>query len=240
MKYIVKTSYVKAQNILDYAKNMAPPSWEKFFNDVENELIHIEKMCSKMRPYIPDPNKIFESFDLTDLNSIKVVILAPYPYCDETENTGLAYSLPVGKKANSTVQNIYKVLKKNYPEFEIPEHGDLRKWCRQGVFLYNLCCTTKINVKDSHGYIWAGFTNKLLNTITTVNPDCIFLLWGNQAFSLYNDLSQRTIKLCASEPYPENCRYATKYYPAFMDCDHFLKVNQNLEERGEYPINWAL
>jgi len=56
---------------------------------------------------------------------------------------GLCFSVPKGIKVPSSLQNIYKSIAtdKNISGFTKPNHGDLTKWAKQGVFMLNTILT---------------------------------------------------------------------------------------------------
>jgi len=45
-----------------------------------------------------------------------------------SNNKGLCFSVPRGKKKPPSLANIYKCLEVDIPGFKIPAHGDLTKW----------------------------------------------------------------------------------------------------------------
>jgi uracil-DNA glycosylase len=58
-----------------------------------------------------------------------------------------------------SLQNMYKELKADIPDFVIPNHGTLSGWARQGVLLLNACLTVEKNKANSHkGKGWEIFT----------------------------------------------------------------------------------
>jgi uracil-DNA glycosylase len=54
---------------------------------------------------------------------------------------------------------MYKELKADIPGFEIPNHGTLSGWAKQGVLLLNACLTVEKAKANSHkGKGWEKFT----------------------------------------------------------------------------------
>jgi len=54
---------------------------------------------------------------------------------------------------------MYKELKADIPGFEIPNHGTLSGWARQGVLLLNACLTVEKAKANSHkNKGWEKFT----------------------------------------------------------------------------------
>ena len=46
--------------------------------------------------------------------------------------------------------NMYKELQSDVPGFELPDHGYLMGWARQGVLLLNACLTVQHKKPNSH------------------------------------------------------------------------------------------
>jgi uracil-DNA glycosylase len=94
---------------------------------------------------------------------------------------------------------MYKELKADIPDFEIPNHGTLSGWARQGVLLLNACLTVEKGKANSHkGKGWEKFTVRkfyknfpvLINVVfqdaivqylNDRSANIVFLLWGRDA-----------------------------------------------------------
>lgn len=86
----------------------------------------------------PEKEDILNAFKLTKFRDIKVVIIGQDPYHGPGEAHGLAFSVPpTCKKIPPSLGNIYKELKNDIKGFEIPNHGNLEHWAKQGVLLLN-------------------------------------------------------------------------------------------------------
>jgi uracil-DNA glycosylase len=102
---------------------------------------------------------IFNAFNQTPYDKVKVVILGQDPYHNPGQAMGLSFSVPEGIKPPPSLMNIYKELNKDIG-LEIPTTGDLTKWANQGVLLLNAVMTVRENEPASHGKIgWMEFTN---------------------------------------------------------------------------------
>ena len=84
----------------------------------------------------PPPKLIFNAFNLTPVNKIKVVIIGQDPYHGEGQAHGLAFSVLEDIKIPPSLLNIYKELKEDVNK-EIPDNGFLENWANQGVLLLN-------------------------------------------------------------------------------------------------------
>jgi uracil-DNA glycosylase len=177
---------------------------------------------------------IFNAFDQTPFDKVRVVIIGQDPYHGPGQAMGLCFSVPRKIPCPASLKNIYKELKRDLglPE---PQHGDLTAWTRQGVFLLNAMLTVEKNQAGSHSRIgWQLFTDAVISRLSKERTNLIFLLWGNFARSkkILIDPARHTI-LEAAHPSP-------LARDAFIGCGHFSKVNAILKSRGETPVNWSV
>jgi uracil-DNA glycosylase len=70
-----------------------------------------------------------------------------------------------------SLKNIYKnLLSDPNVNFTKPNHGDLTKWAKQGVFLLNTSLTVEDSKPNSHAKCgWQTFTDEVINII---NSNC--------------------------------------------------------------------
>ncbi|MGB4850106.1 MAG: uracil-DNA glycosylase [Saprospiraceae bacterium] len=183
--------------------------------------------------YPPGP-LIFNAFNKTPFDKVKVVILGQDPYHGAGQAMGLCFSVPKNIPVPASLKNIYKELNRDIG-FVIPTHGDLTAWTSQGIFLLNAILTVEQNLPASHSKIgWQIFTDAVIKILSNERQGLIFLLWGNYARTKKEliDLSKHTV-LEAAHPSP-------LARDAFSGCSHFSKTNTILKNRGETPINWSL
>ena len=90
----------------------------------------------------PPMNKIFNAFNLTPLNKVKVVIVGQDPYHGEGQANGLSFSVEKLKKIPPSLKNIFKEL---FDDLRItsPQNGDLQNWAHQGVLMLNNSLTVE-------------------------------------------------------------------------------------------------
>jgi uracil-DNA glycosylase len=106
----------------------------------------------------PPGSLIFNAFDLTPLNKVKVVIIGQDPYHGPGEAMGLSFSVPRGVRIPPSLRNIFKELHADTGT-AIPDHGDLTSWAEQGVLLLNAMLTVEHKNPGSHKSIgWQQFT----------------------------------------------------------------------------------
>lgn len=122
----------------------------------------------------------------TPLPTVKVVVVGQDPYHDTNQAHGLCFSVRPPTRPPSSLQNIYKLLKKEYPTtFKPPPNngGLLTPWADRGVLLLNTCLTVRAHEANSHsGKGWEKFTQKAINLVATRRTEgVVFLAWGKSA-----------------------------------------------------------
>ncbi|MDR3328707.1 MAG: uracil-DNA glycosylase [Prevotellaceae bacterium] len=177
---------------------------------------------------------IFNAFDKTPFDKVKVVILGQDPYHGHGQAHGLCFSVPHGVKAPPSLVNIFNEIK-NDVSVEPPGHGCLERWAEQGVFLLNAILTVRANSPTSHSNIgWQTFTDAVIRTISDKKSGVVFLLWGSFARAKKEiiDTGKHHV-LEAAHPSP-------LARGAFNGCRHFSKANALLQQQGLTPIDWSL
>lgn len=74
----------------------------------------------------PPPHLIYSWSRTTPLEKVKVVIVGQDPYHQPGQACGHSFSVPMGKAVPASLQNIYKELKAEFPDFQRPSHGYVR------------------------------------------------------------------------------------------------------------------
>ena len=177
---------------------------------------------------------IFNAFNLTPFNAVKVVILGQDPYHGAGQAMGLSFSVPRGVKIPPSLQNIYKEI---YDDLGIaePNSGDLSYWAKQGVLLLNATLSVSAGQANSHSnFGWQEFTDAAISKLSERARNVVFMLWGNPAkvkASLID--ASRHLVLTAAHPSP-------LARGAFFGCRHFSKANLYLAQHGKAPIDWDL
>ena len=206
------------------------PSWlevlqdefeKPYFAEIKQYLLH-EKQAGKI--VYPPGSLIFNAFNLTPFNKVKVVILGQDPYHNPGQAMGLSFSVPDGIKPPPSLMNIYKELNKDIG-MAIPTTGDLTTWANQGVLLLNAVMTVRENEPASHGKIGLmEFTNDVIKHLSNEKKGIVFLLWGNfaQQKQIYIDATKHKI-LKAAHPSPLSA------HNGFFGCKHFSLTNEYLQ-----------
>src|SRR5471030_465854 len=78
----------------------------------------------------PSGSLIFNAFNHTPFDKVKVVILGQDPYHGPGQAHGLSFSVLPGVRPPPSLQNIFKELHDDVG-FKIPDHGNLQAWADQ-------------------------------------------------------------------------------------------------------------
>ena len=217
------------------------PSWKTVLKEEFNKVyfqqivsfLKTEKALGK-KIYPPGPS-IFNAFNETPFDKVKVVILGQDPYHGEGQAHGLSFSVPPGIKPPPSLVNIFKELHEDLG-IPIPLSGDLSKWAKQGVLLLNAALTVRAGEPFSHAkYGWAAFTDAVIKTISDQKTGVIFLLWGKFAQekqALIDETKHFILKAAHPSPFSAD--------KGFFGCKHFSKTNQLLMQNDQQPIDWKL
>ena len=191
-----------------------------------------EKEAGKI--IFPPGSLIFNAFNTTPFEDVKVVILGQDPYHNPYEAMGLSFSVPKGVRTPPSLRNIYKELNSDLG-IPIPNHGDLTSWAKQGVFLLNAMLTVEKNKAGSHKKIgWQDFTDAVIRNLSTHRENLVFMLWGGFAKkkNVLIDYSKHLV-LEAAHPSP-------LAGGAYFGSKHFSQANAYLQSNDVAPIDWNL
>ncbi|MSN95727.1 uracil-DNA glycosylase [Campylobacter sp. FMV-PI01] len=182
----------------------------------------------------PPSNLIFNAFNLTPFDEVKVVILGQDPYHGKDQAMGLSFSVPKNVKIPPSLINIYKEI---YDDLGIkqPNHGDLTFWAKQGVLLLNSTLSVESGKPNSHSnFGWQIFTDSVIKKISDKKTGVVFLLWGNFAKQKASLIDQNK-HFVLTAPHPSPLARG-----GFFGCRHFSKTNAILKNTRQNPIDWDL
>ena len=184
--------------------------------------------------YPPGPD-IFNAFEHTPFDKVRVVILGQDPYHGPGQAHGLSFSVRPGVRVPPSLQNMFKEIEAclGIPR---PDHGCLTPWADRGVLLLNAVLTVEAGQAASHqGKGWEGFTDAAIDTLNRERDGLVFLLWGSHAQKKGQLIDgKRHLILRSVHPSPLSA------HRGFLGCGHFAKANAYLESHGEAPIDWSL
>lgn len=185
--------------------------------------------------YPPGP-LIFNAFEQTPFQTVKVVLIGQDPYHGPGQAMGLSFSVPRGVKPPPSLQNIFKEIRTDLGIHMDPMNGDLTPWAKQGLLLLNASLTVRANEPMSHAGIgWMNFTDAVIRTLSDHKEQLVFLLWGRFAQekqALIDETRHYVLKAAHPSPFSAD--------KGFFGCRHFSKANELLARHGRDPINWAL
>ncbi len=212
------------KNIL--SKEFEQPYFEKIVNFIKQE-----KKAGKT--IYPAGSNIFNAFNTTPFDQVKVVILGQDPYHNPHQAQGLSFSVPEKISPPPSLINIFKELQEDIG-IDLPKSGNLERWAVQGVLLLNAALTVEANKPMSHAKIgWHYFTDAVIRILSEKKEHIVFMLWGGFAKMKQEliDASKHLI-LTAAHPSPLSA------YNGFFGAHHFSKANNWLEQNGEKRIDW--
>lgn len=216
------------------------PSWKRVlapqFGQTYFELLtdFVRHAYSSTTCY-PPGRLIFEAFNRTPFDAVRVVILGQDPYHGPGQAHGLCFSVQDGVAPPPSLLNIYKELEAEYPGRTLDRtSGNLTRWADQGVLLLNATLTVEAGRAGSHqGKGWETFTDAAIAALNAEREHVVFLLWGSYA-QQKGRIIDRARHLVLSAPHPSPLSAAR----GFFGCGHFAAANQYLMQHGLEPIRW--
>ena len=197
----------------------------------------IDQERSGAKAIYPPKELVFNAFQKTPFEKVKVVIMGQDPYHAPGQAHGLSFSVPKGIALPPSLQNIFKELSAD-TGFSIPSHGCLNSWAEQGVLLLNATLTVRESEPMSHhGRGWETFTDAVISKLGEKKDPLIFVLWGKSAQEKCRHLRlQPSNHLILTSPHPS----PFSAYQGFFGSSHFSKINKHLVELGKEPIRWEI
>jgi uracil-DNA glycosylase len=210
-------SFLKKEFTKDYFKELK----KIVINEYQNKCIY------------PPHSLIYNAFNLTKIEEIKVVILGQDPYHGQGQANGLCFSVPNNQEIPPSLRNIFKELKEDL-SIQPPRNGSLNHWANEGVLLLNSILTVESGKANSHkGIGWETFTESVIKLISLKMDNIVFLLWGKYAQNKEPLIDcKKHLILKASHPSPLSS------YRSFFGCKHFSKTNSYLINNGKQKIKW--
>ncbi len=219
-------------NIDESWKSVLLDEFQKpYFYDLKNFLIDEKKNYT----IYPKSNYIFNAFNLTPFDKVKVVIVGQDPYHGQNQAHGLAFSVNDGVALPPSLLNIFKELKDDIG-CQIPKSGNLTSWANQGVFLINTVLSVRKAEAHSHkNRGWEKFIDRVIQATSENKSSIVFVLWGKPAQNKAQliDTSKHLI-LKAPHPSPLSS------YRGFFGSKPFSKINTYFKQQGLDTINWCL
>ena len=214
-------------------------SWKSFFDEVASK-----DYSKSLHAFLDDEYKnhiiypprhlMFNAFNLTSAENLKVVIIGQDPYHEPGQAMGLSFSVPSGTKLPPSLVNIYKEIHDDLG-LNMRNDGDLTYLAKQGVLLINAYLSVRRGQALSHHRKeYDLFMIDLMNYLDKLNQPIVFMMWGNFA--------QKYAKFVAN---PEHV-ILKSVHPSPLGANHggwfglhqFSRCNDYLISKGVKPIDW--
>ena len=185
----------------------------------------------------PPAKLIFNAFNRTPFDKVKIVILGQDPYHEPGQAQGLAFYVPPEIQTPPSLVNIAKELESDLhcsPSSSTSTVPDLLSWTDQGVLLLNATLTVAAHRAGSHqGHGWETFTDAVVRALAEQREHLVFILWGSyaQKKGAFIDRSKHCV-ICSAHPSPLSA------YRGFFGSKPFSKTNAYLASKGIEPIKW--
>ncbi|MFN2744675.1 MULTISPECIES: uracil-DNA glycosylase [Bacillus] len=213
--------------------------WEQLKNEFAKpyyqELREMLKREYVEHTVYPEPNDIYNAFHYTSYEKVKVVILGQDPYHGPGQAHGLSFSVKPGVNPPPSLKNIFIELQSDIGA-DIPNHGSLVSWAKQGVLLLNTVLTVRRGQANSHkGKGWEQLTDSVIDVLNKREKPVVFILWGRHAQAKKEriDTSKHFI-IQSPHPSPFSARNG------FFGSRPFSRANQCLQKINEEPIDWSI
>ncbi|MFA6361719.1 MAG: uracil-DNA glycosylase, partial [Candidatus Shapirobacteria bacterium] len=214
-------------------------SWKKvlqqeFDEEYFGKLVEFVKSEYQKSTIYPPAEFIFNAFNLTSFDKVKVVILGQDPYHDVNQANGLAFSVNDEIKIPPSLVNIYKEIESDLGQKTLNKNGNLENWAKQGVLMLNATLTVQAHMAGSHqNKGWENFTDAVIKILSEQKENLVFILWGSYAQkkgSVINESKHLVIKSVHPSP--------LSAYNGFFGSKPFSQTNAYLIFNDKEPINW--
>ncbi len=217
------------------------PSWlavigdelEKPYMQALRHFLKEEKAAGKV--IFPPSSFIFNAFNHTPFDQVRVVIIGQDPYHGPGQAHGLSFSVPNGVALPPSLMNIFKEISTDL-NIKMSKTGDLTPWADQGVLLLNATLTVEQAKAGAHqGKGWEAFTDAAIAALNTHREGLVFVLWGSYAQKKGAFIDEKKhFVLKSVHPSPLSA------HRGFFGNRQFSQINQYLMQQGQAPINWQI
>lgn len=215
------------------------PSWKERLQG-EFEKPYFEQLVGAVRrEYVggvcyPPGRFIFNAFNQTPFDRVKVVILGQDPYHEPGQAHGLSFSVQDGVPFPPSLQNIFKEIQDDLGA-PIPPSGNLTRWAEQGVLLLNATLTVRAHQANSHATLgWQQFTDAAIHALATGREGIVYMLWGGFARGKAWMIDKtKNLVLESVHPSPLSANRG-----GWFGQHQFSRCNAYLQEHGKTPIIW--
>jgi uracil-DNA glycosylase len=206
---------------------------DEFEKDYFVKLTDFVRNEYRTKQIFPPAKLIFNAFDHTPFDKVKVVILGQDPYHNDGQAHGLSFSVPDGIPVPPSLVNIFKEINRDLG-IPVPLSGNLTRWTNQGVLLLNATLTVQAHMAGSHQRKgWEEFTDAAIHKLAEGRENIVFILWGSyaQKKAAFIDGNKHLV-LRSVHPSPLSA------HNGFFGNNHFSTANKYLESKGIAPVKW--
>lgn len=214
------------------------PSWAallkyEFEQPYFSSLVDFVKDAYRTKQIYPPGSLIFNAYNQTPVESVKVVILGQDPYHQPRQAHGLCFSVPEGVPHPPSLRNIFKEIEGDLG-LPVPLSGNLERWAHQGVLLLNATLTVEAGKAGSHQKKgWETFTDRTITLLSEKANNIVFLLWGSYARQKSSLIDTRKHLILESvHPSPLSA------HAGFFGNKHFSMANAYLSAHNKGEIKW--
>lgn len=213
------------------------PTWkaqlaEEFGQDYFERLTDFIRLEYQTKTIFPPAKLIFNAFEHTPFDKVKVVILGQDPYHNIGQAQGLSFSVNDDVRIPPSLVNIYKEIEDDLG-VAAPNSGNLIRWADQGVLLLNATLTVEAHKAGSHqNKGWEFFTDAAIRKLNNNREHIVFLLWGAYAQKKASFIDTNK-HLVLKAPHPSPLARG-----GFFKNKHFSQTNNYLISKGIQPIEW--
>jgi len=182
----------------------------------------------------PPPQFIFNAFELTPFDKVKVVILGQDPYHGVNQANGLAFAVNRGMALPPSLINIYREVESDMGQKSVNTDGNLETWAKQGVLMLNATLTVRAHIAASHqNKGWEKFTDAVIKILSEQKEKLVFILWGSYAQKKGRVIDEsKHLVIRSVHPSPLSA------YNGFFGSKPFSQCNTYLIFNDKEPINW--
>jgi uracil-DNA glycosylase len=218
------------------------PTWQAVLGaEFEQPYMHslkafLQQEKAAGKTIFPPGPLIFNAFNHTPFDKVRVVIIGQDPYHGPGQAHGLSFSVPAGVAPPPSLMNIFKEIEADLG-VRMSGSGDLTPWADQGVLLLNATLTVQMANAGSHqNRGWEQFTDAAIAALNAQRTGLVFVLWGSyaQKKGAMIDHPNKHLVLKSVHPSPLSA------HRGFFGNHQFSKINAYLAAQGQAPINWQL
>ena len=160
-----------------WKKALAEEFGAEYMKGLKKKLV--EEMKAGVVIY-PPAREIFNAFNLTPFDKVKVVILGQDPYHGKGQAHGLSFSVPNGIIPPPSLVNIFKEIESDLGVKISKTNGNLEGWAKQGLLLLNAILTVRADSPASHRNLgWEKLTDATIKVLSDKKSALFFSSGGN-------------------------------------------------------------